>query len=116
MAVELVRPDGDAFELSDPGWRLVLELARAHGWQPTSPPDNPAACRQVDQPGAAALADAVERGLAAMERGEGPHAIEPDDPSGEQVLPFMFSPRSSAHWRNFIAFCRRGGFTVTEAP
>jgi hypothetical protein len=109
MSIELVHPDGSAFELSDVGWQAVLELAAGRGWRPAeillglTPPF------RINARDAAALAGIVDAAAAAAERGE--------DVSGDDVvLNSLFSTRSAAHWHRFAAFCRTGEVNVTAAP
>ena len=109
MSVELVHPGGEGFELSDVGWRAVLELAAGRGWRPAeillelTPP------YRITAHDCAALAGIVEDAANAAARGGD---VSPDD----VVLNSLFSPRSASHWLRLAAFCRAGEVTVRAGP
>jgi hypothetical protein len=105
MSVELVHSGGERFELSDDGWRAVLELAAGRGWRPAeillelTPPF------RVNAGDAAALAAIVDAAAVVALRGD-------DVSDDDLVLNSLFSTRSAAHWQRFAAFCRGGEVTV----
>jgi len=110
MSVELVHPNGEEFHVSQPGWHAVLKLARRHGWEP-------AAGRAEDmlsfsREEAADFARAVDAGLAEAWTLPKPVQREIDEMTEDEALPYVFSGRSAAHWRELVAFCRQGGFRV----
>jgi hypothetical protein len=37
---------------------------------------------------------------------------EIEEMTEDEALPYVFSGRSVNHWRELVAFCRRGGFRV----
>ena len=110
MAVELVHPNGEEFHLSQPGWRAVLTLARRHGWEPAA--GRPEEMLSFSREEADDFARAVDIGLAEAWTLPRPVQREIDEMSEEEALPYVFSGRSAAHWRDLVAFCRRGGFRV----
>lgn len=97
MSVELIRPTGDEFHLSDAAWDSVESLVTRRDWSGSL--ERGASLAREE---AAALADAFERGLADI-------ASESID---DEVLTSVFSRRSAEHWQSFIDFCRRGGFRI----
>jgi hypothetical protein len=112
MSVELVHPNGEEFHLSDAGWKVVLRLARQHGWEPAGRAED---MRSFSREEADSFAEAVERGLAEASVLPKPTKDEIEEMSEAEALPYVFSGRSEQHWRTFAAFCRRGGFSVRES-
>jgi hypothetical protein len=113
MPVELVHPNGEEFHVSRPGWRAVLRLARRHGWEPAAA--TPEQMTHFSREEADDFARAVDAGLAEAWTLPTPAQHEIDQMTDDQALPYVFSGRSAAHWRDLVAFCRRGGFRV-ERP
>ena len=105
MSIELIRPAGETFELSDAGWEAVLEVAAARGWRAAeilmelTPPF------RITAADCAALAGIVDDAANIALRGE-------DVSEDDVALNSLFSSRSALHWRRFAAFCRAGEVTV----
>ena len=59
-----------------------------------------------------ALAFAGHAGLAEAWTLPKPLQREIDEMTEDEALPYVFSGRSAAHWRDLVAFCRHGGFRV----
>jgi hypothetical protein len=110
MSVELVHPNGDAFDLSDLGWRAVLRLARRHGWEPGA--GRAEDMTSFSREEADDLARALDRGLAEAWTLPKPTEREIEEMSEDEALPYVFSGRTANHWRHLVAFLRRGGFRV----
>jgi hypothetical protein len=110
MPVELIHPNGEEFHLSQPGWRAVLRLARRQGWEPGAA--TPEEMTSFSREEADDFARAVDAGLAEAWTLPKPVAREIEEMTEDQALPYVFSGRSAAHWRDLVAFCRRGGFRV----
>ena len=110
MAVELIHPNGEEFHVSQPGWHAVLKLARRHGWEPAA--GRPEDMTRFSREEADDFARAVDAGLAEAWTLPRPVQREIDEMTEDQALPYVFSGRSAAHWRQLVAFCRRGGFRV----
>jgi hypothetical protein len=110
MPVELIHPNGEEFHVSEPGWRAVLRLARRHGWEPAAA--RPEEMVSFSREEADDFARAVDLGLAEAWTLPKPVAHEIEQMTEEEALPYVFSGRSAAHWRDLVAFCRRGGFRV----
>ena len=110
MSVELVHPNGGEFHVSQPGWHAVLKLARRHGWEPGA--GRAEDMLSFSREEAADFARAVDAGLAEAWTLPKPVQREIDEMTEDEALPYVFSGRSAAHWRELVAFCRQGGFRV----
>lgn len=112
MPVELIHPNGEEFHVSQAGWGAVLRLARRHGWEPAA-----ARAEEMTSFGreeADDFARAVDAGLADAWTLPVPQPQELEAMSEDEALHYVFSGRSAAHWRDLVAFCRRGGFRVEQ--
>lgn len=110
MLVELTHPNGDSFDVTGFHWENVLVLARTFGWE--EPADLSLGLSRGE---AAALADALERGLSEVLAQPRPPRLtedESDELEAEGLLPYVFTPRNASHWRGLIAFCRAGGVRI----
>jgi hypothetical protein len=110
MAVELIHPNGEEFHVSRPGWHAVLRLARRHGWEPAAA--RPEEMTSFSREEAGDFARAVDKGLADAWTLPVPQPQELEAMTEDEALPYVFSGRSAAHWRDLVAYCRRGGFRV----
>ena len=100
MGTSFVGPGG-AFRISDRHWHNVVRLALLFGWKPAAPKDDP---RLVEPGDAARLADALERSLP---------DIPDHDVRGADGLLACFSGPAKQGMRDFVAFCRAGGFRLS---
>ena len=110
MLVELTHPNGESFDVTGFHWENVLVLARTFGWE--EPADLSLGLSRGE---AAALADALERGLSEVLSQPRPPRLTEDESDAlepEGLLPYVFTPRNAGHWRGLIAFCRAGGVRI----
>ena len=110
MPVELIHPNGEEFHASRAGWRAVLRLARRHGWEPAA--GRAEEMTHFSREEAEDFGHAVDAGIAEAWTLPEPQPHELEAMTEGEALPYVFSGRSSAHWRDLVAFCRRGGFRV----
>lgn len=112
MSVELIHPNGNSYELSDLGWRAVLRLARRHGWEPGA--GRAEEMNSFSREEAEDFARALDAGLAEAWTLPKPTPREIEEMTEDEALPYVFSGRGAAQWRDLVAFCRRGGFRVEQ--
>jgi hypothetical protein len=122
MSVDLLSDAGGEMDFTNAAWRRLLTLAEAHGFQPQPPgaPDEDAEYYSADE--ARGLADALERALGPGEDAEVARRVSEEltrllvTPSASSMFPndpVRFEPRAVPYWKQFIAFARRGGFSVS---
>lgn len=107
-------------------WAHILQLAVAHGWKPTGTVHEAPEWggnywsndgQEVTDADAAAIADAIERALPDVPDHDAlAHKRNPDGksiPFGTPVNAYeLFSGERKKQLREFIEFCRRGGFRI----
>jgi hypothetical protein len=138
MGFDLTSESGDTYQVRSSGWSLMLYVAEAYGWekQGSIPPDGVDSAewdggyatndgQRVTRQDAQALADACERMLADPERVAKVRGIESqldkdvrelareqygvELPAGNNYDEY---PIDEAYLREFVHFCRRGGFKI----
>ena len=109
---------GGYFRWTNSGWSDILELGEEFGWAPigTGPPRGELKADWQDGPyhgnagqrfyarDARALADALERAVAALP--------ERKAPKRGRVAVRHWTPEDVAYIREFIEFCRAGSFRI----
>jgi hypothetical protein len=120
VGFDLQSETGEQFWFNNRGWRYVLTFAEAHGFRWPLEPDGEEK-ETLDAPQAAALADAIERGLgsdgsaAAADRVSAELTallVTPSDSPVFSDAPLRFEAKTIDYWRQFIAFARLGGFEI----
>jgi hypothetical protein len=107
VSVELVHLDGDAFVLSDAGWRGVLELALACGWHPGEVLAGLTPPFRVKAVHCARLGEIIDAAMDEASLGPAETGWRADE-----TLRSLFAARSAPHWRRFAKFCRGGEVMV----
>ena len=116
MSVDLTNDSGETFDFSNAGWRHLIVFAEASGWHDESHEDDRASAEV-----AAALADAIERGMGPGSDAEVAERVgnvlteQLVIPSGSDQFPstpIVVAEKTIAYWREFMRFARRGGFRV----
>jgi hypothetical protein len=118
VSVDLTSEAGGEMDFPNSAWRRLLTLAEAHGFCPARADDEDS--YSADE--ARALADALERAMGAGEDEQVARRVSqeltrllvtPSDSPMFPAEPVPFEPRAVTYWKRFIAFARRGGFTVS---
>src|SRR3954470_17312648 len=108
VSIELLHPDGEAFVLSDEGWRGALALAAGRGWQPGEVLAGLKAPFGVKAAHCIRLGEIIDAAMDDLSHAKADRDWRADD----EVRLSLFSRRSAPHWRRFARFCRAGEVTV----
>jgi hypothetical protein len=121
MGFDLRSDSGDEFWINNTGWRYLLTFAAAHGFcWPLKDDGDEYESLTADEAGL--LANAVEHGM-----GEEPSLalaakvsavltrllVTPSDSTLFRDDPIELKPSSIEHWRDFVRFARKGGFSLS---
>jgi hypothetical protein len=118
MSVDLASDAGGEMDFPNAAWRRLLTLAEAHGFQPEAPSGDGAYSAED----ARALADALQRAMGTGNDDEVAGRVSREltrllvTPSDSPMFPddpVPFEARAVSYWKQFIAFARRGGFSVS---
>ena len=118
MSVDLTSEAGGEMDFPNAAWRRLLTLAEAHGFRPGQPDYED----RYSADDARALADALERAMGAGDNEQVARRVSLEltrllvTPSTSSMFPsdpVPFEPRAVAYWKQFVAFARRGAFTVS---
>jgi hypothetical protein len=120
MGFDLRSTSGEEFWFNNSGWRYLMTFAEAHGfeWPRDSRGEEKDALTADD---AAALADAIERGIGQESLSELAKRVSTEltsllvTPSESPLFsnePLAFRPDVIDSWRQFIHFARKGGFSI----
>ena len=122
MSVDLTNHAGEPFGFSNTAWFRILTLAQAHGWSPHDDDTGEDGPEQFSTEQAGALADALDRAIGPRNDADAARWVSHEltrllvTPSSSPLFsdePISFEARAVRHWREFIAFARRGGFSVS---
>jgi hypothetical protein len=121
MGFDLRSVSGEQFWMNNTGWRYLLTLAEAHGFRwPANADDEENQALTADE--AVLLANVIERQLG----DEGSAALTskisqeltkllviPSSSPQFRNDPIQITAQSVDHWREFVQFARKGGFSLS---
>jgi hypothetical protein len=119
MGVDLTSDSGAEFQFPNAAWFRLLSLAHAHGWDPEGELED---LDRYSADQAAQLAESLEKALGSGSDAEVAQRLSQQltellvTPSSSSMFPghpITFEVRAVPYWREFIAFARRGGFSVS---
>jgi hypothetical protein len=120
MGVDLRSTSGEEFQFSNSGWRYLIAFAEAHGFSwPLESNGEEREALDADQ--AAALANAVDRGIGSESSEQAARRASAEltkllvTPSPSTLFsdePLNFPPETIEQWKRFIGFALAGGFSM----
>ena len=122
MSVDLLSDLGGEMDFPNAAWRRILVLAEANGWASDGDDDPDEEVERFSAGSARGLADALERAMGLGDDDEIARRLTGEltrllvTPSRSSMFsnePVRFEPHAVPYWKEFIAFARRGGFSVT---
>jgi hypothetical protein len=122
VSVDLRSDVGGEMDFPNAAWRRILVLAEANGWASDGHDGADEEVERFSAGNARGLADALERAMGGGDDNEVARRLSDEltrllvTPSPSSMFsnePVRFEPRVVAYWKEFIAFARRGGFSVT---
>ena len=121
MSFDLLNDAGEGMSFSNTGWRHLLEFARAHGFR-WPKQQNGEDADSLTSAASREMAGAIEGGMGVGSAAEVAARVS-DELTKLLVIrstsahfrqePITLTPQSIEHWREFAAYARRGGFSIS---
>ena len=121
MGFDLLSETGEELDFSNSAWRYLVEFAAMNGfaWPVDGNGDDKEALTSAE---ATEMANAITHGL-----GDGPaeamarrasqelshRLVQPTDSAMFRNDPIQLNEKTIEYWKRFVAFARRGGFSIS---